>query len=91
MAGVLSCHKNGCVVWSVSLLGKGCCNHVKVGKVKVFQPWAGRRWLCNPWWKGMGDTRALFPALLCVFLATLGKLLLLMQPRVFKDALKSPD
>lgn len=48
-------------------------------------------WLCNPWWRGMGDTRALFPALLCVFLATLGKLLLLMQPGVFKDALKSPD
>ena len=33
-----------------------------------------------------GETQALFPALLWVFLATLGKLLLLMQPRAYKDA-----
>lgn len=38
-----------------------------------------------------GETRALFLALLCVFSAALGELLLPMQPRVYKDALKSTD
>ncbi|NXP41330.1 NHRF2 protein, partial [Leiothrix lutea] len=38
-----------------------------------------------------GETRALFPALLWVFLAAMGELRLLVQPGVWEDALKSPD
>lgn len=38
-----------------------------------------------------GETRALFPTLLWVFLAALGELLLHMQPGAYKDALKSTD
>lgn len=38
-----------------------------------------------------GETWALFLPLLWVSSATLGELLLLLQPRVYKDALKSTD
>lgn len=38
-----------------------------------------------------GETWALFLPPLWVSSATLGKLLLLLQPRVYKDALKSTD
>lgn len=54
MPGTPSSHENGCVVWSVSLLGKGCCNRVKVGKAKVFRHGQGTAALHNLWWKGMG-------------------------------------
>lgn len=53
-------HKKGCVVRSVSLLGKGCCNRVKVGKLKVFRYGQGTAVLCNLWWKGMGRPRLYF-------------------------------
>lgn len=71
--------------------GKGVAESCKGGKAEGVSVRAGHRRVMQPVVERNGETQALFPALLWVFLATLGELLLPRQPRVYKDALKSTD